>query len=327
MLKRLCAVKKSFNLRTFTTLILFAFCILLLTKPAYYIDSARRGLSLVFSTVLPSLFPFYFFSMLLTKIGAARVLSRMFEKPIFKLYRTPKESAYVMILSMISGYPVGASCIKELYLNGIIDKSDAKAMSAFCSTSGPVFMLGTLGTAIFDSVTVGVIIALSHYIAAFLNGFLYRKNTRNEDLRVIAQQSADNALSKSMSSATASMLIVGGYIVICGMIVDALALLRLDDFILATFGGAGQPILALIYGSVEMTRGGIECAKCAFRPLGVALAALIVSFGGLSVTFQNYTFLSSCNIKPSEVLTRKLTHSLIAFSLAFALSLAFKNYL
>lgn len=320
-------LKKVFDVHVFTAVLLLTFCVLMLVRPAYYLESARKGLTIFSSTVLPSIFPFYFFATLLTKIGAAKVLSALFEKPFFKLYRTPKESAYVILLSMISGYPVGASCIKELYLAGVIDTDDAKAISAFASTSGPVFLLGTLGSAIFKSVPAGVIILISHYLAAFVNGFLYKRKKSPKDLPARIQSSVDNALSESMERSTLSMLIVGGYIVICGMIVDTLSLLGVDKLILNALGGGWQPLVALLFGLVEMTRGGIECAKCSFRPLGVALAAFVVSFGGLSVAFQNHTFLSVCNVKLKETLTRKLTHSIIAFLLALALACAFEKYL
>ncbi|MBO4554222.1 MAG: hypothetical protein J5713_00435 [Clostridia bacterium] len=320
-------LKSALNLKTFTAVLLLTFCVLMLVNPSFYLESARKGLTLFSAILLPSLFPFYFCALLLTKIGAAKVLSALFEKPFFKLYRTPKESAYVMLLSMISGYPVGASCLKELYLAGVIDTSDVKAISAFASTSGPVFMLGTLGNAIFGNLAAGAIILVSHYIAAFLNGFFYKKKASYENQAVRTQSTTDNVLAKSMERATFSMLIVGGYIVICGMIVDTLSLLGVDKLILSTFGSDGQPLVALLFGMVEMTRGGIECAKCAFRPLGVALATAIVSFGGLSVTFQNHTFLASCGVKFKETLARKFTHCAVAFVLAFALAIIFKKYI
>ena len=317
-------LKSALSSKTFTTISLLIFCTLMLVSPSYFLESARRGLSLFSTVVLPSLFPFYFCAILLTKIGAAKALSTMFQRPFFKLYHTPKESAYIMFLSMISGYPIGAACIKELLFSGIISTRDAKAISAFASTSGPIFILGTVGSAIFNNIAAGVIILISHYIAAFLNGFLYRNKTASNDTRAVCLAGdADSALSASMERATLSMLLVGGYIVISGMIIDALRLIKADALIYSAFGNAGQPIVAILFGSIEMTRGAIECAKCSSPILAISLAAAVVSLGGFSVTLQTYNFLSACGMKLGEVIIRKLTHSVIAFLIALALSAIF----
>ena len=328
--------KQVFSLRGITIILLISFAVLMATKSAYYMDSTRKGLHLYAVAVLPSLFPFYFCSLMLTKIGAANILSKLFEAPMKKLYHTPKESAYIMFLSVLSGYPVGASCTKELYDSCALSSEDAKTIAAFASTSGPIFMLGTVGSAIFNNVYVGIIIAISHYIAAFLNGFIYRKrkkpcelsqekasiqNTRTDECHI------DSILSESVSKSTLSMLTLGGYIVLAGLVVDTLSLIGLDTLFFTVLGSAAQPFVALVFGFVEMTRGCIECSKCNFKPLGVAMATAIISFGGLSVMFQNYSFLSKCKMKFSEVLTRKITQSLIAFALAIIFALILKKFL
>lgn len=320
--------KLVFSPKTLATVLLVLFAVLMIVNPKYYLDATRRGLSLYATTVLPSLFPFYFCAMLLTKIGAAKTLSLMFEKPMKKLYHTPKESAYIMILSMLSGYPVGASCIKELYLASGISKEDARAISSFASTSGPIFILGTLGAAIFQNAAVGAIVLASHYLAAFFNGFIFRNKKDNGDSIVSVQaQTTDNVLGESVSKSTLAMLTLGGYIVLAGILVDTLSLLGVDKALTRMLGDNAQPIVAIIFGAVEMTRGTIECSKCDYLPLGIALASLIVSFGGLSVILQSHALLSPCGIKLSQIVLRKLTQSVISFVITFAIAFSFQRFL
>ena len=208
---------------------IIAFMAMMLAKPDFYLNSARRGLSLFATSVLPSMFPFYFFSLLLTYIGAAKTVSTIFKNPVRLLYNAPKESAYVLILSMLSGYPVGASMTAELYTAGAITEKEAKSISAFASTSGPIFMLGTVGSAIFGDVRVGVVILVSHYLAALINGLIYRvrktdngRHTRKAlseqsptEIKIMSNVDCDNLMSKTIANSTLSMLYVGGYIVIC----------------------------------------------------------------------------------------------------------------
>lgn len=301
---------------------LVLFMALMLIKPDYYLNSARRGLSLYATSVLPALFPFYFCSLLLTYIGAARTVSGIFKRPVRALFNAPKESAYVLILSMLSGYPVGASMTAELYDAGVITQKEAKAISAFASTSGPIFMLGTVGAAIFNDVRIGAIVLAAHYMAAILNGIIFRLRDTSPSSPTVSLMAAnvDSLMSRTISSSTLNMLYVGGYIVLCGMLVDTIPLLGIDKLLLSALPeDAAMPIIAAMYGMIEMTRGVVASADC-LPHLAVALSAGIISLGGLSVTLQNYTFLSRCKMKLGEIILRKSVQCFIAFFIAFGLS-------
>lgn len=401
---------------------IIAFMAMMLARPDFYLDSARRGLALYATNVLPSLFPFYFCSLLLTYMGAARAISGVFKRPVRLLFGAPKESAYILLMSMLSGYPVGASMTAELYDAGVIDAREAKTICAFASTSGPIFMLGTVGSAIFGDMRVGAVILAAHYLAAIINGVIFRlrkprtknngfaafKNSRvpadennnfpaakinrvltsknngvvfssrkphaksnrftaDENNRIptnaadadclipkgereyFAQKSnisqnadddrplakggrersapknngaqnvdVDNLLAKTIANSTLSMLYVGGYIVLCGMLADTLQLVGISSLIISALGErAGEPLVAAMMGAMEMTRGCLAAAGISNLRLAVALCAGIISLGGLSVTLQNYTFLSRCGIKLWEILLRKICHLLLASTLGY----------
>ncbi len=304
---------------------ILAFMVMMLANPDYFLNSARRGLYLYATAVLPSLFPFYFCSLTLTYLGAAKTISSLFKKPVRLLYNAPKESAYVLMLSMLSGYPVGASMTAELFDAGVIDEKEAKTVAAFASTSGPIFMLGTVGSAIFEDMRVGVTVLAAHYLAALLNGLIFRlrKPAERTEQRVslMSREDQDSLMSKSISKSTLSMLYVGGYIVLGGMLVDAVALFKADALLVSALGeDVAAPIVALIFGAIEMTRGCMASAACKYLPLATALCAGIVSLGGLSVTLQNYTFLSRCKMTLPQIAIRKLSHGVLAFGLAFAIA-------
>ena len=79
--------------KVFACIALFAFMTLMLAKPDYYLASAQKGLTLFATSVLPSLFPFYFCSLMLTYMGAVKGISGLCAKPVKLLFNTPKESA------------------------------------------------------------------------------------------------------------------------------------------------------------------------------------------------------------------------------------------
>lgn len=297
--------------------------VLMLVKPDFYLQSASKGLSLFASSVLPSLFPFYFCSLLLTYTGAAHTISQLGKKPVKLLYNAPKESAYALFLSILCGYPVGASTLCELYEAGAISEEDAKTCSAFCQTAGPVFMLGTVGGAIFQNQKIGLIVLIAHYLGALLNGLLYRSkgkvSQQKYNIVKLSSVDLDSILSKTISKSTINMLCVGGYIVICGMLADTLELVGLTTLI-ANLGNFSLPIKSVCYGVIEMTRGTIECANIINPRVSIPLCTGIISLGGLSVTLQSYTFLSKCGMSLASIMLRKLTQCLISMPIAFLIS-------
>lgn len=340
--------------KAFACIAIIIFMALMLAKPSFYLQSASKALALFATSLLPSLFPFYFCSLLLTFCGAVNAISKVGGKPISLLYRTKNECAYALFLSLLCGYPVGASTICELYENGILSEQDAKCASAFCQNAGPVFIIGTLGGVIFNNQAIGWIILLSHYLGALLNGLIYRprkKSANNatnqksydsrgkinriksrkistpkvaEDFSQTARvysspNDIDNIMSKAISKSTMSMLCVGGYIVICGMLVDTLELIGFSS-LLSSVGNIGEPIKAVAYGMIEMTRGAIACASISNIHLSIALTTSIISLGGLSIFLQCYSYLSRCNISFGRLLLYKLTQCVITFPIAFILS-------
>ena len=203
-----------------------AFMIMLVAKPDYFLDSASRGLLLFASSVLPAVFPFFFCSTLLTAVGAASSLSRIGAKPVHAMFNAPPSGAYVLALSLLGGYPVGAATVADLYAKGIVNETDAKRIASFTSTSGPIFVLGTVGSAIFGDPAVGALILAAHYAAAVTTGLVFRGRKKSEVTSPVflAGCDTDSALSNSISSSTLAMLAVGGYVVVGNMLIDALSL-------------------------------------------------------------------------------------------------------
>lgn len=303
--------------------------IMLVAKPDYFLQSASRGLLLFGTSVLPAIFPFFFCSAMLTRIGAAAALSKMGAKPVRVLFNAAPEGAYVLILSMLSGYPIGAATIADLYKKGFIDTEEARRISSFTSTSGPIFVLGTVGSAVFGNPALGALILAAHYAAAFATGLTFRGIRRPDREKIrLATADTDNILGECISSSALAMLAVGGYIVIGNMMIDAVTLTGLPALIAGALPPNGaNALISALYGAVEMTRGTMQAAQIPFTPLAAAVAAAVVSFGGLSVMMQSHTFLSQCKIKFSSLIARKSVQCAYAFVFAMTFSLIFRQFL
>ena len=108
------------------------------------------------------------------------------------------------------------------------------------------------------------------------------------------------------------------------MLIDALSLSGLYALITRIpDANAAHALNALLAGAVEMTRGTMLSSEIPFFPLAVACACAVVSFGGLSVMLQSYTFLSRCKMSFTALSARKCVQCTAAFIYAFIFSLIF----
>ena len=122
---------------------------------------------------------------------------------------------------------MGAKLICTLNEQGIIQKKEEEKMMSFCSVSGPMFIIGTVGVNIFLSYKAGLIILVANIIAALINGLIYRKDKYVEKEVSYSGKKNDNILSSSVYDATLSILMVCAYIVISFLIIDVLIIIVL----------------------------------------------------------------------------------------------------
>ena len=300
----------------------------LIINPAKYMNSITVGLKLFSVSVLPALFPFFFFSKILTSLDVASSFGKAIQKPLRKIYNAPPITGYIVVMSMMSGYPLGAKLVSDCFSLGIIDENEAKSISTLASTSGPLFILGTIGASMLNNSLVGLTIILSHYIGALLNGLIYRnKSTSLSKVNLQLSGKCDNLLHDSINESILSILIVGGYIAVFNMILDVvfdLGLFNLISFTAETVKINGSVLSAITASFIEVTRGCFMISNLEIElPLKVAFLAGVVSFGGLSITLQSLTFLGKCKIGFGFYIKSKATHMLLAFSVALVLGKIF----
>ena len=319
--------KKARKALPLSLIICFFICCLVI-NPQRYIQSIFSGMLLFAKNVAPALFPFFFFSKLLTGLGGASALGKALKKPVSKLYNAPQESGYILVMSLISGYPIGAKLISDFYENGNFTIDNCKKVSSFTSTSGPLFVVGTVGTLMLSSPKAGYVLFLCHALGALIKGLIYRgRKSENKLMSMPSTQDDDNLLNKSITSSILSVLVVGGYIAIFSMIIDIAIDLKIVDglaFLLAKplslFNLSPQIAEATVISFIEITRG---CQT--FAQSGVSIKIILpfiaglLSFGGLSITFQSLTFLKSCKVKTSYYLLVKLTQAIITFVISLGI--------
>ena len=308
------SIKNNLSNLLFSASIFFTM-ILIISKPDIFSKSTINGLNLFFYSVLPGLFPFMFLTKLLTELGTVFKISKRFSPVSQKLFGTPGVSLYCFFMSILSGYPIGAKIIHDLYLKNLITKEDAKRMSIFCTTSGPIFVIGAVGVGMIHSFKFGLIIYISHILSSLICGIIYNllvKNKNQTQTQIIFATNTQNKniFSSCLSETINSLFLVGGYITIFYLISEAFDLLNIFNLfswtlspILSIIKISPQELKSILFGIVEVTRGAKELSLC--QNLNIPVICALISFSGISIIMQSLAFLKTAKIKAHNFILTK----------------------
>ena len=319
-----------------------ALLLLLVLRPQRYAAACAEGIALWAKVVLPALFPFLVLTAWIARSGMADGLGRK-PSPLLRRCGLPAASAGAFLLSIVSGYPVGSRVVADLQRRGEIGRADAEKLSILCSTSGPMFILGSVGNAMFGGGKAGAVLLSAHLfgvLAVALPVLLFRNRSaaaepspspaaqRSAARAIRAPQAREPAgtLGETVREAVLSVLCVGGFIALANVALCAaedLLLLApphaLAELCLRPFG-AQACAEGIVYGLIEATRG---CAAlAAAEAAGLPFAAFAITFGGASILAQQLAFLRPAGVRAGRFIAVKAAQGCAA-ALFCALLLAF----
>lgn len=282
--------------------------------PSLYIKQTLNGITAWALHVLPSVLPFMFFTKILTSLGTIEKFSTRFNKITYKLFKTPAISSFVFLTGVVSGYPIGAKMTADLYLSGKITKQEACKMCSFCSTSGPMFILGAVGVGMLGNSTYGYIILISHILGALINGILYRnlKIKNEESIEHETNRNQPKDLSSIILDSTLSILSIGSIIAIFFVIITAFS---------PIFSFLPSKISAILEGIIEITKGCSVIATSFHGALRIIPCTFIISFGGLSTILQSLTMLNKLKMPVALFILQKTTHAIISTFISIILTM------
>ena len=311
---------------------LLVFCLIVIIclaiNPAKYSSVCLNGILIFGKNLLPAMLPFIFFTKLLTSTGYIENFSKTLSPITKKLYNSPAISSYVFLMSILSGYPMGAKITADLYAEGFISRDEAHRICSFTSNSGPMFIIGTVGSGMLLNVSAGYIILISHIVSALLNGLIYKKYQPKKinfelDKTLISHKNSDKKLSNCMENSILSILLVGGYVAVFFVITEVLASLKLFSPIISllnTLGVEENLSKGVINGIFEITNGckSISMANTSLK-VKTILSSFVVSFGGLAVAFQGFAFLGDFHISKRFFFFQKFTQAIISTAITILL--------
>lgn len=347
-------LKKYFYISAFTNKITSVFLIVgvilftlsMLFYPQISFEAAGSGVNLWFNRVLPALLPFFIGSELLINLGVIRFVGILLEPAMRPLFNVPGAGAFVFSMGLASGYPVGSMLTAKIRKDKLCTKVEAERLIAFCSTSGPLFIFGAVAVAMFNSVEVGRIIALSHYLGCLLIGFLFRfykkasfdYGTRKKMHGIFKRAILETAkyqkgnlkpfgqiLGDSVRHAVETIILIGGFIVffaVVNKVLEALGIASLItkffSFFLELFNLNADLAPALSTGLFEITLG-VKAASASSASImqQIIIATAIISWSGFSVQAQAASFISQTDISLKPYFIARFIHSIVSGFFAF----------
>ena len=269
------------------------------------LEGAGTGIDLCIKTVIPSLFPFFVLSMILTK-GLGDCIPDPLQK-LGLMLGIPASGISVLIPAFLGGYPVGANCIGDLYRNNHISKEDAQRMLAFCSNAGPSFLFGMVSGFFPEQKTVWLLWMI-HICSAVLTASAIPFEKSRDTVQNPSQTSrhADTILPAARAMA----------LVCCWVVLFRVLIAFLDAWF---FRRLPVWLQVLLMGALELTNGCCALPMIADANLRFLLCSCMLSFGGICVLFQTASVTKGLSL--ACYIKGKLMQTLFSFLLSCAIVL------
>ena len=282
--------------------------ILLVKNAPAAIVYASDALNICFEMIVPSLFPFFICAGILIYSGFCEILAKSFQFCMYPLFRVSPAGSSAFILGIVSGYPLGAITAGELYANSYLSKTEAERLLAFCNNSGPLFILGSVGIAIYTNIRYGIALYVAHILAALTVGILFRFYGRN---RHSAPPTRMTSPERSVGEIFDIALQNGirNILTVCGAVLFFSVLSRLVLDILPLSGYAS----AIISGLLEFVTGTVKISGLTI-PVAqkLVLTSIIVGFAGISVHAQVMAVIAKYHLSLAPYIIGKALHGIIA---------------
>ncbi len=245
-----------------------------------------EGLALCVKRVIPALFPFMVLSSMILSSRILLPLSNRLSRLFHALFGMGGDSGSALVLGLLCGFPVGASCAVSLYEEGRIDKREFARLMTLANHPSPTFLFLGVGLSLFDDSFFGLLLILVTLLSTLLIG-LSEKLLWGSVCPLSPPPSAHGRREKgnaallftdAVTSSARALVSISGFVVffytLTGILMSAIG-----------NGTLSLPLRALLLGFFEMTGGMAGAALCP-APLSYVLAAVLAGWSGLSVHFQ-----------------------------------------
>lgn len=265
------------------------------------LSGASSGVALCLTTIIPSLFPFFVISILLTGLLSVHQIS--FLRPIGKFLHLPENTEVLLLIGFLGGYPVGAQCIAQSYRDGNLSRSQAERMLSFCSNAGPSFLFG-IGAAVLQEIRACWLLWCIHIFSALIVGRMTPPENEN---RVSVIQSCPISITDAVNKAIRVMASVCGWVVLFRTL-----LAFFQRWFIWMIPEAAE---YLISGLLELANGCTSLSNISSIGLRFQLFSVMLGFGGLCVALQTHSVLTGSGLSIRTYFPGKIAQTAVSYLL------------
>lgn len=311
-------------------ILIFTICLLFFSSSN--LIAAKEGLTMWATSVVPSLFPFFVATELLTYTNIPHILGKLFNPIMKPLFNIRGEGSFAFIMGIISGYPTGAKIVCDFREKNILTKTECERLLSFTNNSGPLFVMGTVGISMFDNTTIGLLLLITHILSCITVGFIFRfwkknfvlinsTNTNFDRNKKINFSNLGEVLSSSTYNSIYTIMMIGGFIVLFSVIISILKaskFLNLLTVLMSPYFRLFKiPIsfsTPIFTGVLEITNGIALISNIHIKSisLNIILTAFLLGLGGISIFLQVFSIVSKTDLSIKPYILGKLLQGIIA---------------
>lgn len=289
-------------------------CALLCAAAAVFSRGCARGISQGIELALGQLIPSMFFIAVIAdfavRAGALNAGGKILERAAETLFGVSKCGLWIILLSLVGGYPVGARMIVSALAQRGVSRKEAESLSYVCVCAGPGFLISFVGEALLQSKAAGAALfasqAASVLILAAAAGLTLRKSgTKDLPPRGCARSGLGQALISAVNSGALTCLSASAAVAAFS------GLLGIIDA--AAEGRTPEILSTALTALCEVT----SACKLLARSAPLPVLGFAVGFGGLCVHFQIFSILSGIRISKLKFLLLRLVQGAITALFAF----------
>ncbi|WP_291547718.1 sporulation integral membrane protein YlbJ [Clostridium sp. HMP27] len=295
-------------------------------NPSISIAGTIEGAHLFFYKVFPSLFPFLTISNIMLYCNGVFIYSKFFGKFLCLPLRLPVQCSFVVIISTLCGYPLGAKYACELYEKKIIDFNTCKRLLNIASNASPLFVIGSVGVSMFKSLRMGYILLIANYLSCFIMSLIIKPDEKKIPYKSAVNTTYDlnlgSALRTSIEDSIKTSSSVGGFIILFSVINSIIKNSIIFDAILKNisilFNIPTKVIQGLLLGLIEMTNGCNILSTTDVNPaIKLSIASFLIGFSGLCILWQCNSFMSKFDFSLIRYSKYKLLQGIISSIICF----------
>lgn len=289
-------IKNSRKIPIYIYLFLFLFsAFLIIINPEIGKKAAIKGVILCGNVIIPSLFAFSALILFLMKI--------------IPLLVSGKEKIFIIIFSMVGGYPIGAKLINNALKKNILNQNEAKRMLNYCVNAGPAFIIGAVGSGILSSKKIGYILLFSHILSSLFICLILGTKVKKSPICIAEKTenfSFTDNFTESVTDAANMMIGISSYVIFFSV---------LNDYLI--YFSEKFPFLKNLAFFLEVTRGISQTRNIYF-------ISFLLGFSGFCIWCQILSIGKEIKINLFLFALFRILHGILSAAFTFLLIKIFK---